>query len=264
MRVLASLLPAAFVTVPLVAGDQGLTEADRVDLIRGLSAEYATAKVLLPRSKKALSIDGKGVFDKNAWDEIAREFGPAARVGDLVQITKLTLEGDRIGFEINGGWNGGRKWYEGVQVGVGSNTSPVGSNSPNMAASGTKLQLVFPKRLPSLTAAKVKEILAPVLDFNAHSAAEQYVEKLPPEVKAAIDEKKAIEGMDKDQVLLALGRPKNKLREVKDGMELEEWIYGVPPGRITFVTFHDNKVIRVKESYAGLGGEVAPPLPTPR
>jgi len=46
------------------------------------------------------------------------------------------------------------------------------------------------------------------------------------------------------------------------GVELEDWIYGAPPGRVIFVTFHGSKVVRVKESYAGLGGEtVTPPGP---
>ena len=68
-------------------------------------------------------------------------------------------------------------------------------------------------------------------------------------------------GMDRDQVLLAMGRPVNKSRETKDGLELEDWIYGRAPGRITFVTFNGSKVIKVKESYAGLGTEAAAPLP---
>jgi hypothetical protein len=70
--------------------------------------------------------------------------------------------------------------------------------------------------------------------------------------------------MDRDQVVLALGRPDNKVRETVDGTEVEDWIYGRPPGRIVFVTFAGDKVIRVKEAYAGLGGEVVPPLPSPR
>jgi hypothetical protein len=70
--------------------------------------------------------------------------------------------------------------------------------------------------------------------------------------------------MDRDQVMLALGRPENKIRETKDGMELEDWVYGKPPGKITFVTFHNNKVMKVKETYAGLGAEAAQPLPVPR
>jgi len=67
--------------------------------------------------------------------------------------------------------------------------------------------------------------------------------------------------MDREQVLLALGRPRNKVRETLDGVETEDWIYGQPPGKITFVTFAGSKVVKVKETYAGLGGSVAEPLP---
>ena len=63
----------------------------------------------------------------------------------------------------------------------------------------------------------------------------------------------------RDQVLLAMGHPDHKSREVKDGMELEDWIFGQPPGKITFVTFNGSKVIKVKEEYAGLGTQVADP-----
>jgi len=42
-------------------------------------------------------------------------------------------------------------------------------------------------------------------------------------------------------------------RETADGVELEDWVYGLPPGRITFVTFKGDKVVTVKEEYAGLG-----------
>jgi len=81
-----------------------------------------------------------------------------------------------------------------------------------------------------------------------------------PEIQQAIKEKRAKEGMDREQVLLAMGRPVNKTRETKEGLELEDWIYGKPPGRITFVTFAGNKVVKVKESYAGLGAEASVPL----
>lgn len=242
---------------------QNLTSEERVELIRGLTAEYATAKVAVPRSKKPLQVDPKGAYDKKQWDETGREFGPAARVGDIVQITKLDLQDDRIVFELNGGMKGGRKWYDRIQVGAGGRMAPISSGSYSVALSGTTLALVFPGPLPALNSARVKEIMAPVLDFNLRSATENYVQSLPPEIQTAIKEKKAREGMTRDQVLLALGRPKHKVRETKDGNELEDWVYGDPPGRITFVTFDGDKVIRVKEAYAGLGGEVIPPLKTP-
>ena len=97
----------------------------------------------------------------------------------------------------------------------------------------------------------------PVLDFEKHSATENYVDTLPPEVKQAIVDKKPIPGMDRDQVLLALGRPLHKTRENKDGVDYEDWIYGQPPGRVTFVTFAGPKVVKIKETYAGLGGSIA-------
>ena len=115
----------------------------------------------------------------------------------------------------------------------------------------------FKDGLGNVTSADVKKMLTPVLDFDKHSATEQYVDTLPPEIKKAVQEKKVIVGMDRDQVLLAVGRPLRKTRESKDGEEQEDWIYGEPPGRVTFVTFAANKVVRVKETYAGLGGSIA-------
>jgi hypothetical protein len=66
-------------------------------------------------------------------------------------------------------------------------------------------------------------------------------------------------GMNREQVMMAVGRPQHKSREVKDGLETEDWVFGTPPGKITFVTFNGDKVIKVKDSYAGLGTQVANP-----
>ncbi len=61
--------------------------------------------------------------------------------------------------------------------------------------------------------------------------------------------------------MLAIGKPRQKERNVtEDGTETEDWIYGEPPGKITFVTFTGSKVTRVKEDYADIGGSTAPPL----
>jgi hypothetical protein len=257
------LLTALLLSPLAGAEERKLTSDERIELIRGLTAEYATAKTSLPRSKKPLVLESKGSFDKTLWDQIGKQNGSAASAGIQVRITKVTIEDEQILLEINGGLKSGHKWYDGIEVGTSSRTSPVSSGS-GAATNGTSLALVFPGRIPPLKAAEVKKLLAPVLDFNVRSAAEQYVETLPPAIQKAVKEKRAVEGMDKDQVILALGRPERKTRETVDGTELEDWIYGKPPGRIIFVTFEGEKVIRVKEAYAGLGGSVAPPLPPPR
>ena len=251
------------IALPLWAGK--LAPEDRVLILRGMMSEYGTAKVLVPRAKKALTIDSQKGHDKQEFAKALQENGPAARAGDLVQVTKVDLEDDKITLQLNGGFKGGRKWYENVQVGVGGGMSgrtvPI-SGGNGMAMAGTTVTLVFPKEYDTMTVAEIKKWLAPVLDFEKQrSATENYLEKLPPEVQAAIKEQKPIEGMDKDAVILSMGKPRSKSREVKDGAELEDWIYGQAPGKITFVTFDGNKVVRVKETYAGLGGATAKPLP---
>lgn len=259
----ARILPAALLGISLLpAEDVKLGPEERVLLIRGLTAEYATVKAFLPRSRKALSFESNGTYDKKQWETVGREYGPAARLGDLVQITKLDIESDKIVFEINRGFKGGRKWYERFEVGMGTRTTPLGRGQSN-AMGGTTIALLFHKPLPPLKTEEVKKMLAPILDFEKRSVTQSYVESLPPEVQKAVKENRAIEGMDRDQVLLALGKPVRKVRETIEGEETEDWIYGTPPGRIVFVTFKGNKVIKVKETYAGLGSE-APTLPPPR
>jgi hypothetical protein len=259
MRVSTAFFAVLLTLAPLLGAAEKLTEPDRIELMRGLLAEYATVKQLLPRAKKALPFEATGSYDKKEWEAASHEFGPAGRVGDLVQITKVGIETDKLVLQINGGFNGGRKWYDSAQIGGGVNgggrMSPLGKGDSN-APGGTTIEILFHKPLEPMKAAEVKKMLASVLDFEKRSATELYAEVLPPEVKTAIHDKKVIEGMDRDQVLLSLGRPTHKSREVKDGIELEDWVFGQPPGKITFVTFNGSKVIKVKEEYAGLGTEV--------
>ncbi len=240
--------------------NEKLTPEQRIELIRGLSAEFATVKVMLPRSKKALDYDIEGKSHKEQWDAAAREQGPAARAGDQIQFTKVEIDNDKITFEINGGLKSGAKWYDHVQVGMGNGgqtTRPSGR-----ATLGTTLVVRFAKGVPPVDSAEMKKILKPLFDFDKKSATESYVDSLPPEVKKAVIEQRVIEGMDKEQVILAIGKPRLKSRETNDGEETEDWVYGQAPGKITFLTFSSNKVVKIRESYAGLGGQtVSGPRP---
>jgi hypothetical protein len=253
IAVILSLLPS------LSWAGNKLSLEDRIELTRGLMAEYGTVKVLLPRSRKPLEFDAKTGYDKNQWAEIAKESGPAARTGDQVQITKIDLQDDKIVLQINGGFKGGQKWYRNVQVGMGGAAAPISQGNNSNAPGGTSIAILFHQPLEPVKAAAIKKMLASVIDFELHSVTEIYAETLPPEMQQAIKEKRATEGMNREQVIMALGRPAHKSRETKDGLELEDWVYGTPPGRITFVTFNGDKVIKVKESYAGLGTQVADP-----
>jgi hypothetical protein len=235
-----------------------LSLEDRIELTRGLTAEYASVKVLLPRSKKPLEFNAQtSTYDKKEWTAIARESGPAARTGDNVQITKVEISEDHLVLQINGGFKGGRKWYDGVQV-SGGGTAPVPiANGDSNAPGGTSILVSFHKSLEGMKASEVKKLLAPVLEFDPHSVTQIYSETLPPEMQKAIKEKRALIGMDRDQVRMALGQATHRERSTSpDGMDLEDWVYGKPPGKITFVTFTGDKVTKVKEDYAGLGSDV--------
>jgi len=227
-----------------------------------MTSEYATAKEVLPRSGDALPMDIEGLKDEDTGDKAFNRWGTAADIGDLVQVTKIEFDKRRIVLEINGGFKGGKKWWQRIQVTAGpmSSGGPP-SNQTTASPVGTKLSLLFPEELPRLSTAQLKEFLSPLIDFEQRTASEQYVESLPEPIRAAIEEERAIEGMDRDAVMLAMGRPLRKVREPNaDGVEIEEWIYGEPPGVITFVTFDGDEVIEVSEEYAGVGGTVAPPL----
>lgn len=234
---------------------------ERVEINRGLMAEYAKSKVTLPRSKKALSFPSDGNYDREAWQKALLENGPAARVGDEVQITRVLIEDKKILLEINGGLKSGRHWYDHVQVGMGTTMSPVNQNPNARPAAGSNIALVFPKGVPSLSVNDIKTMLSPLFDFSKHSATQNYVESLPEPIKKAIHEQRAVEGMNREQVLLAMGHPRNKSRETRDGDEMEDWVYGNPPGKMTFITFSEGKVVKVREDYANIGGSTAPPLP---
>lgn len=236
-----------------------LTEDEKIEILRDLTAEYAKAKTYFPRSAKPLEFDAvAGTWDQAKWQMMAQQNGgPAARESDQIKITHVAFEGDKLVLEINGGLKSGRHWYDGVQAGVGNVGRPIG-NGNYTPTTGTSIELNFHKPLENLTADQVKKILMPLMDFDKHTVSKNYSETLSPEMQKAVTEKRALEGMTRDEVLMAMGHPLRKYRETKDGVDLEDWIYGEAPGKVTFVTFSNSKVIKVKEQYAGLGIQTGP------
>lgn len=226
-----------------------------------MTAEYATLKVVLPHSKKALAIHPDGSFDQSAWENAVYENGPCARVGDEVQITRVLIKPKEIVFEINGGSHHGH-WYDHIEVGMGGTMAPVATNQNGSQPQGSRVALVFPHGVPPVQPAEIRQMLSGVFDFSKHSAADLYFERLPAPIQKAIKEKRAIKGMDREEVVLALGKPNGKSRQTDtNGDEIESWIYGEPPGKMIFVTFDEGKVTKVEQSYAYLGGHTSPPLP---
>jgi len=262
VAILALLIPALHAGV--IPAKDKLTEDEKVEILRDLTAEYAKAKTYLPRSSKPLEFDAAtGAWDQKRWQMMAQQNGgPAAREGDQIKITHVGFNGDKLLVEINGGLKTGTHWYDHIEAGMGGMSRPVTNGGSNPTA-GTIIEVDFHKPMEGLSADQVKKVLLPLMDFDKHTVTKVYSETLSPEMQKAIAEKRALEGMNRDEVMMAMGHPLHKYRESKDGVDLEDWIYGEPPGKVTFVTFSNSKVVKVKEQYAGLGIQTGPKQITP-
>lgn len=239
-----------------------LSADGRMAIVRILAWEYATAKQPLPASQKeeeALEVAAPGKINEAKLRDNLANRGAAVHSGEIVQVTGIQFKPAYILFEINGGGKKKKKWYERIQVAGGMGGGPVvvqpptrqpGPGAPGSAPAGTPIgswvRLTFPDFVPDLQPDDIKQMLAGVLDFSPRSAAVPWIETIPEEFREAIKEKKAKVGMTREMVLAALGRPQSKVRETKEGVEREDWIYGNPP-LVTFVTFVEDKVVEVKE-----------------
>jgi hypothetical protein len=218
-----------------------------MDLIRGFDAELVYIRTPFPMGKKGLTVKD-GVVSPNGEElrQLMTLWGPAVKPGDEARITSVLIKGDRVHFEINGGPIKKQKWYEHIQVGGGGGTVPIAPSDQNANPRGTYVDLLFDHYVPDLTPQKFKDLLRPVLDFDAKSAIEAYLDTVPPKVKEAIQNHQVLVGMNREMLIYAKGRPPKKIREKDGETEYEEWIYGEPPRDVDFVRMVGDEVVRVE------------------
>jgi hypothetical protein len=234
---------------PTPAGE--LTPDSRLLLVRDVDGEFAKAIIPLPGTKKGFRVSPGQPIDPQTLRDALRLWGTAANQGDTVQITGLDFHSHEVVVQINGGTKHHFRLRDHLQMGM-SGGMGVASTDPNLAPQpklGGVLVLVYKQGVPDLTPDDLKRDLSTMLDFSKqHSAAVNWVDTLPKAFQDAIKDHRAVEGMDHEMVLAAMGRPDKKVRERDDsGRETEDWIYGTPPTRTMFVTFSGDKVIRVEQ-----------------
>jgi hypothetical protein len=236
-----------------------LQERSKLDLIRYVSGEFAKAMRSLPAGKEGFFVYvGKPI----GWEQLERAVathGAAVNSGDNAQITKLEFRDHTIVVDVNGGGRGKRHWRDHIQLGMGgpfptsrttSSTPQQDSGPPGMQPGmGSTIFLEFNKNVPDLTPDELKQILSPFLDFaKQRSASVQWVDTLPPEMKKAIQERRPVVGMDREEIVAAIGKPEHKVRERdSDGNEIEDWIYGQPPSKTIFVRFMGDRVTSIRQ-----------------
>ena len=247
----------ALATTKTTKPTSNLSDQNRLNIVRFLAFEYATARQPMPAGKRiqeAVLVDGSGQVNQDKLREDLAKRGAAIYTGEKIQITKIEFFNNRIVFEINGGGKRKKKWTERIRIEAGGAPVPTieklppsdPSAEPIRAGFGSWVTLSFPEGLPDLTAEQVKGLLGGVLDFEARSAARAWIETIPEQFRQPIKERRAVVGMTREMVLAAKGRPDKKVRETRDGTEYEDWIYGNPPFTI-FVTFVGDTVVEVKE-----------------
>jgi len=257
LRSTTFLLIVVFATLSLWAdktaktGNAKMTPQTRMQVIRGLNAELVFARRSFPVGQKGLTLkNGKITPNSDEVDRMVATYGPALKPGDRARITQVKFKGDdTIVFEINGGPIKKKKWYEHIQIsGAAGGVSPSNPDADpdRNNIRGTLVFLEFDHYVPEMNIDQIKALLLPVLDFNAKSAAEAFMDTLPPKLKEAIKNHQVLVGMNREMVTYSVGRPPKKHREKDGDQEYEEWIYGEPPKDVQFVRFVGDEVVRLE------------------
>lgn len=246
-------------TVPKTTGgkEDSLKEDSRLDIMRNVSGEYARMVTSFPGGKKGFHIKAGEPLDQDALRKAIQGAGAVLNSGDTVQITRIEFRGQALIVELNGGGRGHTNWRDHVQMGIGgvggpvtrtsTTTTPTEGTQVASPKNGATFYLEFGHDVPNLSSDDLKRYLSVVLDFSKQrSASVQWASTLPPKVQQAIAEKRPDVGMDRDEVLAAMGRPDRKVRERDPGgNDTEDWIYGQPPAKTIFVRFEGDKVIQI-------------------
>ena len=237
---------------------QRLNDGTRLQLVQLMDAEFVHVRKYFPLGDKSVVINPQGQVNPSdaALFQQVQLRGAAAKIGDKVQITGIAFHEKSITLQINGGAKRKSKWYQHISVGVGGPGGGVSPTDPNQAQpTGAEMTLQFNKQVPEMTADELRKLLSPVLDFSVKTAAEVYVDTLPPKIRDAIKNHEVLVGMNRDMVVMAKDRPPQKDREKDEkGKEYEEWIYGAPPQDVVFVRFYGDEVTQVKT--AKIGGQI--------
>jgi hypothetical protein len=245
-----------------VASPPKITEAQRIAIIQLLVAKVGIARAPLPPDKHGIILSPQGaILNRGSVESALQDTGDSAKIGDRVAITAITFKGDRIVFAINGGPHKSH-WYSHISLGMGSSVQPVVTKAPS-GPHGALITLKFPHAVPPLSPQQVQSALATLIDWDRPSRAEEMVRSLPPSVRSAIQAHHALVGMTPGMVVAALGRTGNKIRERdRQGQTYEDWIYGKPPARTTFVRFIGERVTRITV-YLPNGGQIVDNTPDP-
>jgi hypothetical protein len=223
-----------------------VAQQNKFQILGTVIAETAASKIGMPFGDNGVTLSATGEIDRVKLRKELGEEGLSVEEGQVVSVTAISFDDDKIEIELDGGGKNKKSILDRLEVGIGGGTSPV-RQTDTAEAKGSRIVLRFEDKAPvDLTSEGLKELLAPVLDFNKRNFMDSGIESLPEEMQEAVLAKEARIGMDRSTVLLARGRPDKKVYERVDGIPREDWIYFNRGIKVDFITFEDGVVIRIK------------------
>lgn len=230
-----------------------MSRQTRLEIIRDFETQLVYSRTPFPMGQKGLILKD-GTLSPNGHDlqQLLALWGPSIKPGDPAHISYVRIHDDHIHFDLNGGAIRRKKWYQHIQV-AGTGGAPVQLSKDESTDNphGSYLDVYFNKYVPEMTAAQLRSLIYPALDFTARNKEEAYLDTVPPKVKEAIKAHHVLIGMNSEMVLHAMGKPPRKVREKDGETEYEEWIYGQPPQDVDFVRIIGDEVVRVETMKVG-------------
>jgi hypothetical protein len=249
----ASSEPVGPTGPPIASNAPRMTKQTRFEIIRDFETQIVYARAAFPMGAKGLQLKD-GVTTPNGLElqQALALWGPAIRPGDPAHISYIQIKDNHIHFDLNGGPVHRKKWYQHIQVaGANGNSVPLSPTESQPNPHGTYLDIYFDRYVPEMSAAQLRDLLFPVLDFTARNKEQAYLDTVPPKVKTAIQAHHVLVGMNTEMVLHAKGKPPKKVRERDGDTYYEEWIYGEPPQDVDFVRIVGDEVVRVETMKVG-------------
>jgi hypothetical protein len=236
-------LVVGFLMVPsfLTAGTSGSAKKTLVHLLTGKEVKCLTQ---LPATKEGVDVyyaregkhyDERGI-DLKELTKWLKERGVGVEANEVVMITEVKIDGDKVEVHLGGGGEGRRGGKHAQE------TSPVFKR-----AGGSRINFCYDRGLTDADIAPgaFLKFVARVLDVKPLQD-QIALRDVPPEVRRAIEAQTVTEGMTYEMVLLSLGEPEQKKVNDNAGGGLSETWYYMKEGHRWVVDFQDGKVTQVR------------------
>src|SRR5579862_1728243 len=165
-----------------------MSKQTRLEIIRDFEAQLVYSRALFPMGAKGLALkDGVTTPNGQNLQQLLALWGPSIKPGDPAHISYVRIHDNHIHFDLNGGPVHRKKWYQHIEVsGTGGASVPLSRDESTDNPHGSYLDLYFDKYVPEMSAAQLRVLLYPALDFKAKNKEEAYLDTVPPKVKEAI------------------------------------------------------------------------------